>query len=85
MKSTSTARAMAALLAEQAANSGLSQRQFADLIGSTAKHVNIVFNGKAGAHPITLDEWAECLGMSFVVTLEPTDTGPTSPGVPPNG
>ena len=67
---TSTARAMAGLLAERAAEMGLSQRQFADLVGASYKHVNLVFNGKVTAQVATLDEWAGKLGVGFVIYLE---------------
>lgn len=62
---------MAALLAEKVALFGLTQRQFADLVGASAKHVNLVFNGKVTAHADTLDDWAATLGVQFVVDLEP--------------
>ena len=67
---TSTARAMAGLLAERAAEMGLSQRQFADLVGASYKHVNLVFNGKVTAQVATLDEWADQLGSRFTVGME---------------
>lgn len=64
-----TARFMAGLLAEQAARMGLSQRQFADLVGASAKHVNLVFNGKVTAQSATLDDWATALRVRFEVEL----------------
>ncbi len=66
----STARAMAGLLAEQVNALGLSQRQFADLVGTSTKHVNLVLNGKVTARVGTLDKWAEQLGCRFRVELE---------------
>lgn len=65
-----TARRMAGLLAEHAERRGLNQRQFADLVGSTPKHVNRVFNGRATAHPETLDGWAAAMRVRFDVALE---------------
>lgn len=49
---------------------GLSQRQFADLVGASTKHVCLVFNGKVTAQVATLDEWANKLGVEFVIYLE---------------
>lgn len=66
----STAKYMAGLLAKRAAKLGLSQRQFADLVGATTKHINLVFNGKATAHVDTLTNWADQLGASFVIYME---------------
>lgn len=65
-----TAVRMAGLLAEAAASRGLSQRQFADLVGCSTKHVNLVFNGRVTAHSETLDDWAAALRVRFVVELE---------------
>jgi transcriptional regulator with XRE-family HTH domain len=61
---------MAGLIAEQVAALGLSQRQFADLVGASTKHVCQVFNGKATAQMDTLDKWVEALGYKFTVELE---------------
>lgn len=48
----------------------MNQRQFADAVGVSPKHVCLVFNGKVTAHPATLDRWATTLGLSFIVTLD---------------
>ena len=61
---------MAGLLAEQIATRGMTQRQFADLIGASTKHINLVLNGRTGARIDTLEQWARDLGMEFIVTLE---------------
>lgn len=65
----STARQMAGLIAERVAHINLSQRQFSELVGSSTKHVCLVFNGRATAHPNTLDRWAELLGVRFDVAI----------------
>lgn len=64
-----TAVRMAGLLAERVDALGMNQRQFADLVGASAKHVNLVFNGKVTALPNTLDRWASALHVSFDVRL----------------
>ena len=61
---------MASLLAEAVALRGLSQRQFATLVGASPKHVCRVFNGQETAHTKTLDKWAEALRVRFVIELE---------------
>jgi transcriptional regulator with XRE-family HTH domain len=76
-----TAVRMAALLAEQAERSGLNQRQFADLVGASAKHVNLVFNGRVTAHADTLDDWAAALGVRFDVAMLPEPPTPAPPRV----
>lgn len=70
MPELSTAKYIAGLLAERAAKVGLSQRQFADLVGASTKHVNLVFNGRVTAQLATLDEWADKLGVGFVIYVE---------------
>lgn len=61
---------MAGLLAERVNELNLSQRQFADLVGASPKHVNLVFNGRATALVDTLTRWADALGTRFVIYLE---------------
>lgn len=65
----STAHAMAGELAAHLEHLGLSQRQFADLVNASPKHVCLVLNGKATAHVNTLDRWALALGLRFDVRL----------------
>lgn len=64
-----TAHAMAGQIAMRVESLGMSQRQFADLVGASTKHVCCVFNGKTTAHLATLDRWAEALGMAWTVRL----------------
>lgn len=64
-----TAVRMAGLIAEQVTMRRWSQRQFADLVGASTKHVCLVFNGRVTAHPDTLDRWAMAMGMRFEVEL----------------
>jgi hypothetical protein len=64
---------IAGLLAERVANMGLFQRQFANLVDASSKHVNLVFNGRATASPGTLEDWARQLGATITVTIEPGD------------
>jgi transcriptional regulator with XRE-family HTH domain len=56
---------MARAIAEALDADGLSQSEFARMAGVSAKHVNQVLGGKAGAQPATLDYWAYLLGREW--------------------
>lgn len=50
---------------------GITQAELARQAGVSAKHVNLVLNGQAGAQQGQLDYWAWLLGLRFEVALVP--------------
>lgn len=64
-----TQLAMATLIAEALDARGLTQAELARQSGASAKHVNLVLNGRAGAQLGQLDYWAFLLGLRFDVAL----------------
>jgi transcriptional regulator with XRE-family HTH domain len=65
----STEERVAALLADALEASGRSQAALARRIGVSAKHLNLVLNGKATARSQALDYWAFALGLESGVSL----------------
>lgn len=68
---SSTQMQMAQLLAVELEDAGISQAELARRVGVSAKHMNQVLNGQAGAQQGQLDYWAWILGFCFQVRLVP--------------
>ncbi len=56
------------LIRQEMERQGVTQAEMARRTGRTPKHINQVFNGKAGT--AELDYWAFVLGVRFVVQIE---------------
>lgn len=63
--------AMVACIKAELDRQGLTQAEFAKMIGRTEKHVSQVMTGKAGT--VELDYWAFVLGKKFVIRMIPLD------------
>lgn len=64
-----TQEAMANEISRVLEDLGVTQAELARRAGVTAKHVNLVLSGKAGAQIGQLDYWAYLLGKRWKVTL----------------
>jgi len=62
-------RQMAALLLAHMKANDVTQAELARRVGRSAKHINQVFQGKAGS--AELDYWAFVLGLEWHVELRP--------------
>jgi hypothetical protein len=65
----STVYSMAIQIADVLADSGLTRAEFCRRVAVSQKHMSLVLNGNALAHPSTLDYWAWMLGRHFSVRL----------------
>lgn len=74
--------AMATAIRTELKLRGLSQREFADLIGATEERVSLVLRCIRRADPATLDRWANALGMRWIVSLVPIDVERPDADVP---
>lgn len=65
-----TPRVMGRIIGEALQADGLTQAEFAGMVGCSPKHLNQVITGKAFAQAATLDYWAFVLGRRWSVTLK---------------
>lgn len=65
-----TAQRMGVLIGRVLQRDGVSQADFARLVGVSQKHLSRVVTGQCAANPATLDRWAAILGCSFTVGLD---------------
>lgn len=64
---------MGALIGAAIDDEGMSQADFARLVGCSPKHLNTVIMGRTSATPAMLEYWAFVLGRKWSVRLEKND------------
>ncbi|MGH4011551.1 MAG: helix-turn-helix domain-containing protein [Pseudonocardiaceae bacterium] len=64
-----TVRRMGELIGLALKDDRITQSRFAATVGVSEKHLSQVINGRAAAHPDTLDEWAKALKRCYSVDL----------------
>lgn len=70
-------------LVEKSIDGGWEQATLADLMGISAKHMNLIWHGKSGMSWEMADRWAETIGVKLIVQAE--DDLPAQQGVSEGG
>ncbi|MEL6170404.1 MAG: helix-turn-helix transcriptional regulator [Pseudomonadota bacterium] len=65
-----------AILAEARKAAGMTQQQVADAMGADRSNVIRLEKGRTNATITTIEKYAEAVGMKFILSMRPIDSGP---------